>query len=138
MKWKQIIVGGVVSGIVIIIIDLIFSWLTQAIWQYNVLELSGMRGIDDPIAVLFFVYPWVLGFALCIVYSYLVDNLDENLRLKGLKFGLLMWIAIGFTSAFLVFSSMDYPIGFTINSFVSSLIYILIAGVVISKIFDMI
>ncbi len=138
MRWKQVVVGGVVSGIVIIIIDLIFSWLTQAICQYNVLELSGMRGIDDPIAVLFFVYPWVLGFALCIVYSYLVDNLDENLRLKGLKFGLLMWIAIGFTSAFLVFSSMDYPIGFTINSFVSSLIYIPIAGVVISKIFDMI
>ncbi len=136
MKWKQILLGGVISGIVIIIIDMIFSWLTQTIWQYNILELSGMRGVDDPIAILFFVYPWVLGFALCIVYSYIIKNFDG--KLNGLKFGFMMWIAIGFTSAFLVFSSMDYPIGFTVNSFISSLIYIPVAGIVISKIFDMI
>ena len=136
MKWKQIIVGGIVSGIVILIIDLIFSWLTQTIWQYNVLELSGMRTIDDPIAILFFVYPWVLGFALSIVYSHLGKALNGNSISKGLKFGLLMWIAIGFTSAFLVFSSMDYPIGFTVNTIISSLIYILLASIVISKIFD--
>ena len=140
MNLKKIIAGGVVSGMVIIIIDLIFSWLTQMVFQYNVLELSGMRGVDDPTAILFFAYPWVLGFALCIVYSYIyiVDDLDKNAKLNGLKFGLIMWIAIGFTSAFLVFSSMDYPIGFTVNSFISSLIYIPIAGFVISKIFDMI
>ena len=134
MRWKHIVLGGVISGIIIIIIDMIFSWLTQTIWQYNILELSGMRGVDDPIAVLFFVYPWVLGFALCIVYSYIINN--SNGKLNGLKFGFMMWIAIGFTSAFLVFSSMNYPIGFTVNSFISSLIYIPVAGIVISKIFE--
>ncbi len=136
MRWKQVVVGGIVSGIVILIIDLIFSWLTQTIWQYNVLELSGMRTIDDPVAVLFFAYPWVLGFALSIVYSHLGKALNGNSISKGLKFGFLMWIVVGFTSAFLVFSSMDYPIGFTMNSVISSLIYIPLASIVISKIFN--
>ena len=136
MRWKQVVVGGVVSGIVIIVIDLIFSWLTQTIWQYNVLELPGMRTIDDPIAILFFIYPWVLGYALSIVYSQLGKAINGNSISKGLKFGFLMWIAVGFTSAFLVFSSMDYPIGFTVNSVISSLIYIPLASIVISKIFN--
>lgn len=136
MKWKQVVVGGIVSGIVIIIIDLIFSWLTQTIWDYNVLELPGMRTTDDPIALLFFIYPWVLGFALSIVYSQLGNALEGNSTSKGIKFGFLMWIAVGITSAFLVFSSMDYPLGFTVNSVVSSLVYIPLSGIVISKIFD--
>ena len=136
MKWKQVVVGGILSGIVIIIIDLIFSWFTQKIWEYNVLELPGMRTIEDPVAMLFFIYPWVLGFTLSIVYSELGNALDGNKNSKGLKFGFLMWIAVGVTSAFLVFSSMDYPLGFTVNSVVSSLIYIPLSGIVISKIFD--
>jgi hypothetical protein len=136
MKWKHVVVGGILSGIVIIIIDLIFSWITQTIWNYNILELPGMRTTEDPVAILFFIYPWVLGFALSIVYSQLGTALEGNSTSKGLKFGFLMWIAVGITSAFLVFSSMDYPVGFMVNSVVSSLIYIPLSGIVISRIFD--
>lgn len=136
MKWKQVVVGGIISGTVIIIIDLIFSWITQTIWDYNVLKLPGMRTIDDPVALLFFIYPWVLGFALSMVYSQLGNTLEGTSTSKGFKFGFLMWIAVGITSAFLVFSSMDYPLGFTVNSVIGSLIYIPLAGIVISKIFD--
>ncbi|UCH72348.1 MAG: hypothetical protein JSW62_02025 [Thermoplasmatales archaeon] len=136
MKWKQVIVGGILAGIVITIITTVFSWLTQTIWQYDVLELAGMRPVDDPIAILFFVYPWVLGFALSYVYSYLGKSLDGNSTTKGWKFGLLMWIVVSITSAFLVFSSMDYPIGFTVNSTIGPLIYMLLAGIIIAKTFD--
>ena len=100
------------------------------------LELQGMRTIDDPVAILFFIYPWVLGFALSIVYSQLENAFEGNYTSKGLKFGFLMWIAIGITSSFLVFSSMDYPLGFTVNSVIGSLIYIPLSAIVISKIFN--
>lgn len=136
MKIKQILVGGILSGIGIFIVSWIFSLLTQNIWQYNVMELAGMRSIDDPICILYFVYPWVLGFILSFAYPYFVKGLDGTYITKGWKFGLLMWILVGITSAFLVFSSMDYPIGFTVNSVFGSLLDMLVAGFIISKAYD--
>ncbi|MFH1101997.1 MAG: hypothetical protein V1726_08205 [Methanobacteriota archaeon] len=136
MKWKQIVVGGIIAGVIIFVISWVFSWLTQTIWQYNVLELAGMRGINDPIAVLFFVYPWVLGFAVSYAYSYFMNAVEGNAVSKGWKFGLLMWIVVSITSAFLVYSSMAYPVGFYVNSVFGSLIYMLVTGIVLAKTFD--
>ena len=136
MKWKQIVVVGIVAGIVIEVISLVVSWLAQSIWQYKVMELAGMRPITDPVAVLFFVYPWVLGFALSYVFSYFEKSFEGNSIAKGWKFGLLLWIVVSVPSAFLVFASMSYPVGFTANSIIGSFIYMIAAGIVIVKIFD--
>jgi len=136
MKLKQILIGGVLAGIVIEVISMAFSWLAQSIWNYDVLKLAGMRPVTDPVSILFFVYPWVLGFALVCVYSYFEKALEGNYIAKGWKFGLLMWVVVSISSAFLVFASMDYSIGFTANSVIGPLIYMLVTGVVIAKIFD--
>ena len=136
MKLKQILIGGILAGIVIEVISMAVSWLAQSIWNYDVLKLAGMRTINDPVSILFFVYPWVLGFALVCVYSYFEKALEGNYVAKGWKFGLLMWIVVSISSAFLVFASMDYPIGFTVNSLIGPLIYMLVTGIVIAKIFD--
>ena len=95
-----------------------------------------MRSIKDPICILYFIYPWILGFALSFAYPYFDKGLEGKPITKGWKFGLLMWIVVGITSAFLVFSSMDYPIGFTVNSVVGSLLDTLIAGIIIANIFN--
>ena len=137
MKLKQILIGGILAGLAIEVISLAFSWLAQSIWNYKVLELPGMRPITDPVCILFFVYPWVLGFGLVFVYSYFEKALEGNYVAKGWKFGLLMWIVVSISSAFLVFSSMDYPVGFTVNSVIGPLIYMLVAGIVVAKIFDL-
>ncbi|MCX6667124.1 MAG: hypothetical protein NTV74_02640 [Euryarchaeota archaeon] len=136
MKLKQILIGGILAGIVIEVISMAFSWLAQSIWNYDVLKLAGMRTINDPVSILFFVYPWVLGFALVCVYSYFEKALEGNYVTKGWKFGLLMWVVVSISSAFLVFVSMDYPIGFTVNSVIGPLIYMLVTGIVVAKIFD--
>jgi hypothetical protein len=136
MKLKQILIGGILAGIVIEVISMGFSWLAQSIWNYDVLKLAGMRRINDPVSILFFVYPWVLGFALVCVYSYFEKALEGNYVAKGWKFGLLMWVVVSISSAFLVFASMDYPIGFTVNSIIGPLVYMPVTGIVVAKIFD--
>ena len=136
MKGKQILFGGILSGVTFFIVGYIFSWITQTIWQYNVLELGGMRSINDPISISYFAYPWVLGITLSYAYSYFDKSIEGDVIKKGLKFGLLMWLVISFTSAFLVFSSMNYPIGFTVDSVIGSLLYMIVGGIVIAKIFD--
>ena len=135
-KLKQVLISGVIVGFVIESVDIVFNWLIQFIWPYNVLELGGMRTLDDPVMFLFFVYPWVLGFALAYVFLYFEKTLEGDYIVKGLKFGFLMWVVISIPTAFLMFSSMNYPIGFTINSVVPPLVYMILSGIAIAKAYD--
>ena len=136
IKWKQIIIASIIVGFIIIFIDIIFGELIQFFWSYDIFDLGGMREIDDPLMLLFFVHPWILGFALTFVYSYFQKALDGTYIGKGIKFGFLMWIVIFVPNAFLVYTSMNYPFGFTVNSVVPPLIYMLLSGIIIAKIFE--
>ena len=135
MEAKKILVAGLVAGLFILILSTAISSLAQLIWDFDYMEIAGTRETDDPLMVLFFFHPWVLGFALAIIYSHVGNALKGDAIRKGSFFGLLMWIVIGIPSAFLVFTSMDYPDGFTVNSIIGPLIYLLVSGVVIAKLF---
>jgi hypothetical protein len=135
MKIKSVILGGIIAGIIIEIVSLAVSWVIQTIGKYNVIELPGMRSVNDPFSLLFFVYPWVLGFALSIIFGAVQKSFEGPTRSTGWKFGLLMWGAVSVPSAFLVFSSMSYPLAFTINSLLGSFIYMLLVGFVLAKLF---
>jgi hypothetical protein len=135
MKGKHILIGGILAGAIIEIVSLAVSWAIQTIAQYNVMDLPGMRPVNDPIAILFFVYPWVLGFALAVVFASVHKSFEGPTGSQGMKFGFLMWIVIGIPSAFLVFTSMDYPFAFTINALLGSLIYLLLTGILLTTLF---
>jgi hypothetical protein len=136
MKAGRFLASGILGGIVILIVSMIVSFAVQAAFGFNMLMLSGMRSISDPIMALFFLHPFVLSFAMTYAYGYIKGSLKGNYMKKGEKFGLIMWIVISIPSAFLVFSSMDYPVGFTVNSIVGPLIYMLAAGIVIAKLIE--
>jgi hypothetical protein len=129
---KKFLISGILAGIVIEILSMIVSTAAQALGNYNVLALDGMRNVNDPITALFFVYPFVLGFAMTYVYSKMEKQLKGSYVDKGKNFGLTTWILAGLPSAFLVWSSMNYPIGFTISSLIGSLIYMPCAGIAIA------
>ncbi len=48
---------------------------------------------------LFLLYPWVTGFALAMVYSYVGGSLKGTATDKGVRFGLLMWLTASLPSA---------------------------------------
>jgi len=109
------------------------STATQALFDYNVLTLAGMRSVNDPVSMLFFVYPFVVGLAMAILHDFAKKSFTGTAIRKGIVLGLLGWIVYGIPSAFIVFSSMNYPIGFTVNSVIGSLVYMLGAGITITK-----
>ena len=47
-----------------------------------------------------------------------------------------MWIVIFIPYTFLIFTSMDYPIGFYVNSIIPPFFYMIFSGVVIAKTFE--
>jgi hypothetical protein len=133
LETRTIVVSGIVAGIVVLVLSMIISTATQALFNYNVLSLAGMRSVNDPVSLLFFLYPFVVALAMAILYDFTKKSFTGTVMRKGIVLGLLGWIVYGIPSAFIVFSSMDYPIGFTMNSVIGSLIYMLGAGITITK-----
>lgn len=133
MEPKKTILAGFLAGVVISIISLTVSSLVQYLFQFNVLDLGGMRAKDDPVMLLFFLHPWVVGFAMAFVYSKLEKAISGDYIQKGLRFGLLIWLVSSIPSAFIVYSSMNYPIGFTVNSVLGTILYMTAAGIVIAR-----
>jgi predicted neutral ceramidase superfamily lipid hydrolase len=133
LETRTIVVSGIVAGIVVLVLSMIISTATQALFNYNVLSLAGMRSVNDPVSLLFFLYPFVVALAMAILYDFTKKSFTGTVMRKGIVLGLLGWIVYGIPSAFIVFSSMDYPIGFTMNSVMGSLIYMLGAGITITK-----
>jgi len=133
LETKTIVVSGIVAGIVVLVLSMTVSTATQVLFDYNVLTLVGMRSVIDPVSMLFFLHPFVVGLAIAILYDFAKKSFTGTAIRKGIVLGLLGWIVYGIPSAFIVFSSMDYPIGFTVNSVIGSLVYMLGAGVTITR-----
>lgn len=133
LETKTIVISGIVAGIVILVLSMIVSTATQVLFDYNVLTLAGMRSVNDPVSILFFLHPFVVGLAMAILYDFTKKSFTGTAIRKGIVLGLLGWVVYGIPSAFIVFSSMDYPIGFTVNSVIGSLVYMLGAGITITK-----
>jgi uncharacterized membrane protein len=133
LETKTIVISGIVAGIVILVLSMIVSTATQALFDYNVLTLAGMRSVNDPVSMLFFLHPFVVGLAMAILYDFTKKSFTGTATTKGIVLGLLGWTVYGIPSAFIVFSSMDYPIGFTVNSVIGSLLYMLGAGITITR-----
>jgi hypothetical protein len=131
---KKVLAGGIAAGAIILIVSTIISTICQQAFSFNVLELAGMRSINDPIMILFFVYPWVLGFAMAIAFQKFKGSFKCKGLRRGQNFGLYVWLLAGLPSAFLVWSSMAYPIGFTVNSLIGSFLYMIAAGIVLEKV----
>jgi hypothetical protein len=133
LETKTVVVSGITAGIVVLVLSMMISAASQALFRYNVLSLAGMRSVSDPVSLLFFLFPFVIALAVAILYDFTKKSFTGTTLRKGIMLGLLGWIVYGIPSAFIVFSSMDYPIGFTVNSVVGSLIYMLGAGITITK-----
>lgn len=132
---KKLAASGLVSAVIIFIVSAVVNFVVQAIpgMSYNVLSLGGMRSINDPVMILFFLHPVVLGFALAVVFAKLGHAFKGGAVERGKNFGLLMWLVAGLPSAWIVFSSMNYPVGFTINSVVAGAVYFVLSGIAVAK-----
>ncbi|MDD5148835.1 MAG: hypothetical protein PHH08_05220 [Candidatus ainarchaeum sp.] len=134
MRIGKIVLAGILGGIAIFVISTALSYFFQAVFGYDVLSLGGMRAVNDPVMVLFFAYPFVISFVVAILFERTRKSFGGSVVSQGLSLGLLAWLVSSIPSAFIVFSSMNYPIGFTANSLAGPLIYMIIAGIIIAKI----
>ena len=133
MDAKKVLVSGLAAGVAIFVASFVVDSLISFVWPYNVFELGGMRSMEDPLMMLFFASPFVIGLAVAVLYDFTKQAFSGTAVQKGLRLGLLVWLVGSVPSAFIVFTSMTYPIGFTVSSVVTTLLYMIAGGIVIAK-----
>ena len=133
MKWGRFLAAGVCAGIVISIASYIVSAGIQAVSPYNMLALGGIRGASDPMMLAFFAYPFVLGFAMAALYTIFKKSFSGNDERREVRLGLAYWLVYSVPSAFVVFTSMDYPVAFEATNLIGTFIGFIAAAYVIVR-----
>jgi hypothetical protein len=134
MDKKKFVLSGVLSGIVVLIIMTLFGFVTQMFFPYDVSTIGGMRSFDDPLMLLFFLSPFVIGFISTYFYLLTKKAFSGNEKQNTIKLGLLLFLIYTIPSEFIIITSMTYPIGFHIDNLIGSFIYLMFASFVIVKI----
>lgn len=133
--YPKIMLAGLVAGFAVAVVAYGVQFVVTQFFPYDVLELGGMRAFDDPVMPLFLLYPWAIGFTMAAVYPFFT-KLIECKSCKPQMFAIMVWMVAGVPQFFVVFTSMNYPIGFFLNNLFGSFLYTVAAAYVIWKILD--
>ena len=137
MNMKKILWTGLVTGIVMLIgnmllnpiINLVFPNL-QAVYEGNAV----FRPWDDPIMMLFFLYPIVLGFPLAWIWDKTKKLFKKSIWVNGLNFGLIYLFIAGLPSFIINFSSFSLPIAMVGSWSAMGIVNGFVAGLVLARI----
>ncbi|MDD1663897.1 MAG: hypothetical protein LUQ32_00935 [Methanomicrobiales archaeon] len=134
MDGKKIFTAGIAGGILLFIAQFAFSLIGNLIAPYDIFTIGGMRASDDPVMLLFFAYPFVLSFASAIAFDRVKDALKGSCGGAGLTFGLILFLLVTVPGMFVIFSSMNYPLGFYIGNLLVGIIGFPAVGMLYARI----
>jgi len=139
MDCKKILVSGIAGGILLLVLQLAFSWIGNLVAPYDVFAIGGMRQVTDPLMNLFYAYPFVLSFAAAVVFNRVKGSLGCGgdgcpCSGPGFSFGLILILLVTVPSLFVIFSTMTYPAGFYIGNILFGLIGFPVLGMLYARI----
>ena len=132
---KKIFWTGLVAGVVMAIINMALNQIFNAIFQW--LKESYMNPVfrpwDDPIMMLFLLYPIVLGFGLSFVWDKTKQLFTKSACQNGLNFGLIYFCVAGIPAFLINFSSFNLPLVMILTWIIMMLINGFVACCILAK-----
>jgi hypothetical protein len=136
MQVKKILTAGIAGGFLLFVIMILSGAVANVILPYNIFDIPGMRPADDPVSILFYLYPFVIAFAAAILFDFLNPALKGGVGRRGLLFGILLIMLIMIPSQFVIYASMYYPQGFYLSSLLNGLIGYPLFGILCARIWE--
>ncbi|RLG69835.1 MAG: hypothetical protein DRO04_02770 [Candidatus Iainarchaeum archaeon] len=134
MDIKKYFVPWVLAGLAILILEAVVAALVQAVMPYSLESLAGMRTLQDPLMVLYFLTPWLVSLGMVVLYAKTKESFKEtHAREKAIMFGFLVWLVAVVPTTFVIFTTMTYPLGFSINKLLGGLVAYIGGAYVIIK-----
>jgi hypothetical protein len=132
---KKIILSGLLTGLVLFLASQVVSKIFGIIFPAINAEYQNpnlFRSFKDPLMLLFFVHPFLVGILLAWFWNKTKNIFGENIN-GGVKFGLVYWIIATIPGMFATYSSMPYSLAIVMSWLVSGLVEAILAGIILQK-----
>lgn len=129
---KKILIGGILAGLVILVIGLIFGSLTANMYRMSPQIMWKPMGQNFFVQVI--IYDLIVGIILAYVYSILKNSVPGSGIVKGLIFGLLVWLVGSVPGLGITYLTMNIRNKLIFTWLVNNLINYCLAGAVIQQI----
>jgi hypothetical protein len=133
--FKKIIGAGLLVGLINFLATTVVSKLFGVIFPAINAEYQNpnlFRPWSDPLMLLYFIYPFLLGVILAWFWNKTKTIFGEDIR-GGIKFGFAYWIIAGIPGMFITYSSFQVSLTMVLSWTVSGLVAALLAGIIFSK-----
>jgi hypothetical protein len=133
---KKIFWTGLATGISMAVVNMLLNPLFNIIFPslQGAYEGSAVfRPWDDPIMMLFFLYPILLGFGLAWIWDKTKQLFNKKGCQNGLIFGLIYFTVSGIPGFLINYSSFNLPFIMILSWTILSLINGLVAGIILAK-----
>lgn len=109
---KKIIWTGLVAGIAMAVVNMLLNPLIYALFPglQEAYMTPVFRPWDDPLMMLFFLYPIVLGLALAYVWDRIKKLCHHTPWRAGINFGIIFFLVSGLPTFLINYSSFNLPL----------------------------
>lgn len=134
---KHILFLGVLVGIGMLATSFVASFALNILFPSTVQEYQNpalFRPWSDPLMLLYFVHPFMLGIALAFVYERVKTVLPgKTPLLRGMKFGFIVWLVATLPGMLISYSSFSLSFAMVLTWTLSALFQLIVAGVVLTR-----
>jgi len=135
MNFKKVIVSGLLAGLVIFIASMLTSRIFGVIFPQLNAEYqneSMFRPWSDPLMLLYFLYPFLLGIILAWFWQITKNLFGENIK-GGMNFGFVYWVISSIPGMFITYSSFQVSLLMVISWSLAGLVSAVLAGIIFAK-----
>jgi hypothetical protein len=134
---KKIVVSGLVTGVVIFVVSMALSQLINIVFPTLPKEyVNGklFRPWTDPLMLLYFLYPFLLGLVLSWAWSKTKKIVcGKTIWKKGACFGLAYCLIASVPGMFITLSTFQVSLLMVLSWAVTGLVEAVVAGVILAK-----
>lgn len=134
---KKILLPGLAAGLVMLVVAMVFGMLLNMVFPSLAAEYETpnlFRPWSDPIMMLYFLHPFILGVLLAWAWDKVKTVLQEPLFWKrGAMFGIGFWAISSIPGMFMTYSSFYLSLGLVFSWLISGLLQAVFAGIVYAK-----
>jgi len=133
---KNIFLTGLIAGIAMIVANMILNPIFEMVFpglQAAYMGNPAFRPWQDPIMMLFFLYPIALGMALAWVWTKTKHLFAKSSLKNGLNFGMVYFFVAGIPTFLINFSSFTFPLAMIFSWSLMGIIDGFVAGLVLAK-----
>jgi len=133
---KKVFWTGLVAGIAMVLVNMALNPVFNIIFPslQGAYESNAIfRPWTDPIMMLFFLYPIVLGFALAWVWGRTKQLFHKNPWCNGMRFGFTYFFVSGLPGFLVNYSSFNLPISMISTWTIMGLFNGIVAGLILAR-----